>query len=484
MPRPAPTARRDLVLVAAITAFAAILRFATLDVQSFWFDEAVTVDLLDGGLGDMLDKLPDSESTPPLYYVLAWLWTRVAGLGEVGVRSFSALCGTAAVPLVWAAGRELCGRRAGLAAAAIAAVSPILVWYSQEARSYALLFLFAALSLWLLARIRREPSTSALVLWGLACALALATHYFALFLVAVEGVYLLARLGRRALPALAMPVVAGAALLPLAIAQKSADYAGYIAGDSLLKRTAQVGKQFAVGFDAPLAALTTTVVLAVAAAGVWLALTRTEDEARAGARLAAGIALGALLLPFAAALVGQDYVLTRNLLPAWAPLAVVVGAGLGSAAAGRAGRLALGVALVAMLAATIGVPLHDARQRDDWRTAAAAIHGPAPRAIVANQPNPATAVELYRPSARPAGAVVEAREVFVILGRGDDGPVPGVPGAPAARLRVAGRKLDTSFVLYRLVPARGGSARIDRALLQGLHAPPGENPPAVLVEPR
>ncbi|MDX6664240.1 MAG: mannosyltransferase, partial [Solirubrobacteraceae bacterium] len=85
------TLRRDrtALVLGAIVLAGAGLRFATLGLQSFEADEGVTVHLLRMPFGDMLSALPDSESTPPLYYVLAWLWTRVFGFGEVGIRSFS-----------------------------------------------------------------------------------------------------------------------------------------------------------------------------------------------------------------------------------------------------------------------------------------------------------------------------------------------------------------------------------------------------------
>src|SRR3954466_5060010 len=98
---------RRLMALAALVALGAALRFATLDVQSFWFDEAVTVGLVKRSLGDMLSHIPNSESTPPLYYVLAWLWSKAFGTGEVGLRSLSALCGTAAIPAFYAAAAEL-----------------------------------------------------------------------------------------------------------------------------------------------------------------------------------------------------------------------------------------------------------------------------------------------------------------------------------------------------------------------------------------
>ncbi|MGH2943581.1 MAG: glycosyltransferase family 39 protein, partial [Solirubrobacteraceae bacterium] len=145
----------------------AVLRFATLDTQSLWYDEAVTAHLLRMDLPALLRAIPDSESSPPLYYVLAWLWTHIAGTGEVGLRSLSALFGTATIGVAWALGRRLGAERAGLAAAALVAFNPMLVWFSQEARAYALLALLGALSalLWLRA-LERPRAAGRLLAWG------------------------------------------------------------------------------------------------------------------------------------------------------------------------------------------------------------------------------------------------------------------------------------------------------------------------------
>ena len=75
---------RSVQALAGLTVLAAILRFSTLDVQSYWFDEAVTVGLVKSSFGHMLSSIGGSESTPPLYYVIAWVWARVFGDGEWG----------------------------------------------------------------------------------------------------------------------------------------------------------------------------------------------------------------------------------------------------------------------------------------------------------------------------------------------------------------------------------------------------------------
>jgi mannosyltransferase len=148
--RAAPAAAERLAALpalAALTALGAALRFTTLAVQSYWTDEAVTVALVRQSFGKMLSSVPETESTPHLYYVLAWLWSQVFGTGEAGLRSLSALVGAATIPVAYAAVARLVSPRAGLVVAALAAVNPLLVWYSQEARSYALVVLLTGLSL-------------------------------------------------------------------------------------------------------------------------------------------------------------------------------------------------------------------------------------------------------------------------------------------------------------------------------------------------
>src|SRR3954454_17852848 len=105
---------RHLQLLAGIVVAGALLRFATLGVQSYWLDEAATVNLLHKSFGSMISGVVSGESTPPLYYVLAWVWAKVFGSGEVGLRSLSALIGTATISLAFALGVRVAGRRAGL----------------------------------------------------------------------------------------------------------------------------------------------------------------------------------------------------------------------------------------------------------------------------------------------------------------------------------------------------------------------------------
>src|SRR3989442_9053819 len=113
---------RELLALAAIVALGAAVRFATLGDRSYWIDEANTVTLMKVSFGDMLHQTLRTD-TPPLYFLLARGWTSVFGTGEWGLRSLSAVVGTATIPVAWAVTRRLATKRAGLTAALIMAVS-------------------------------------------------------------------------------------------------------------------------------------------------------------------------------------------------------------------------------------------------------------------------------------------------------------------------------------------------------------------------
>jgi mannosyltransferase len=370
--------------VVGLTALAAAIRFSTLDLQSYRHDEAVTAGrVLHASLSQTMHEVWAGESTPPLYYLLAWAWSHVFGVHEVGLRSLSALFGTATVPAAYLVGRELIGRRAGIAIAAIVAVEPMLVWYSQDARAYALLVLLSTVALLFFLRARRTSGGRDLGLWALFSSLALASHWFAFFPMAIEAVWLLvvARPVRRAVWSVAAIAAAGLALAPIALHQTAGKNNDWIATFGMAGRLRDTGIAFFVGEAGLLKhALIPMALLALAVA---LLLARGGAREKRGAAVALAIGGGGLLLALGFAVAGQDFILPRNLLPELIPLALVGAAGI---AAPRAGWLGVGagVALVAyLLAFCVYADFRPALQRDDWRSVAEAIGPPQrPRAIL------------------------------------------------------------------------------------------------------
>jgi len=406
---------RTKLILAGVVALAAVVRFSTLGLQSYWSDEAVTVGLAHKSLGHMLSALPNSERTPPVYYVVAWFWSRIFGSSEAGLRSLSALAGTATVLLVYAIARRMAGQRAGLIAAALIAVSPILVWYSQEARSYELLVCLCAASVWLWQRAAEQPSTRRLAAWGVVAALAIATHYFASFIVIFEALALL-----RAQPTNRdLWVVLGAmamvqlALLPLAIHQAHAHEIGdYITATSLSSRVISVPKRFLLGeHGAPPG---TTPLFAVAlvgllAAAIWLFAIRLGAPTRRHALQMLSLAIAAILLPLLLALLGLDFFAYRNLLAVWVLLAVAGSAALAISGSRLARLTTMGLGL-AFLALTVAVSLTPSLQRADWRFSPTALGRPPWARVMIITPNfEADPFRIYVPSA----AFMHSRRVQV-----------------------------------------------------------------------
>jgi mannosyltransferase len=382
---------RAFWIVAGLTVVAAALRFATLGVQSYHHDEIVTASrVLRAGFWHAMEAVGFSESAPPLYYALAWFWTQLTGTGEFGLRSLSALAGVATVPVAYLLGVELRGRRTGIAAAALVAVNPMLLWYSQEARGYALLTLLTAIAALYFVRAldhgRRRDFTG----WGIVSALALATHYFAIFPIALEAAWLLWRRGRAALAGLWIVALACVALAPLAIHQMSLGHAEWIGGRSLGHRLWEAGVAFVVGETGDIVSRPETVLpaavplLAVLAGLALLALRGDRRERRAGGLMLA-VAVAAVSVPLALALVApdKDYVIARNLVPALVPLLVAVAIGTTLRGARRGGALVASVLVAYSLGFCIWVSLSPALQRPDWDAVAARLGEPeAPRATV------------------------------------------------------------------------------------------------------
>ena len=351
---------------------AAVLRFSTVGLQSYWSDEAVTVALVRMDFRDMLGLIPESESTPPLYYAVAWLWAWTFGSDEIALRSLSALVGTAAAPLTAAAARVLVSRRTAVVAAALVAVNPLLIWYSQEARAYSMLVALVAASLLAFARAREAPTGPRLAGWASTAVLAGTTHYFAAFVIVPQAVFLLATRRRVAVGAVGAVTLGALALLPLALAQRGTGSAEWIARSAFDARLATSAKQLLVGrsgpFDRPLAALA-----AIAIATSVVLLVRSSDKrARRGAAVAAGIGLVALALPVALTAVRLDYVIAQNVLAALVPLIVAVATGFAVGTPRPVALAALVSLCVISLALVAAVAVDPSYQRADWRGAARA----------------------------------------------------------------------------------------------------------------
>ncbi len=123
------------VTIILLAAFAAGLYH--IDTQSIWFDEGWSAY---SAIQSSVQAAIDSDKTnPPLYYVIVNLAARGLGDSEFALRWISLVFGLLSVALGYQLGRQLFNARAGIVAALLLAVSPLLWWAGQEARMYTLL---------------------------------------------------------------------------------------------------------------------------------------------------------------------------------------------------------------------------------------------------------------------------------------------------------------------------------------------------------
>jgi hypothetical protein len=387
--------------------------------------------------------------------------------------------------LAYVIGRRLASSRVGLVAAALVAFNPLLVWFSQEARPYALLVLLSGLSFLFFAMTLERASGWRLTGWAVSSGLAFATHYFAGLLILPELLWLLYRVRprMRLVPAVAGFAVVPLALIPLVATQGRLQDYSFVKGEALATRVfAQVPKQWLVGYDAPAETAVVIASAAAALAGVLLA-TRLRGRERRAALLGGAAGLAALGIALVLALLGADYYLSRYVLAAWLPLALVVAAGL---SARRAGLVIAALLCAVWLFVVVSVNTRPELQRDDWRGIARAMGVPDPhgRAVVITPVNGNIPLRLYLPRARKLIGSAQVGELDAVAiaphEAGGTRKAPAIPRtAPLPGFHEESRHMGRTFTVVKYRAA--APIPITRTLIAHLALEPGT--PDFLVEP-
>lgn len=451
--------------LALALALAAALRLWGLGRQSLWWDEAYSITWGGLGFGQILDLMVHRDYHPPEYYFLLHVWMGVVGSGPVAARLLSALLGVAGAALLYLLGRDLFDRRVGVIAALLLAVSVFHLYYSQEVRSYVLLFaasVAATHAYWLLFHSEGRRGAKA-AYFVAASLLVLYAHYTGLFVVVAHflhrAVSLALRPDRRALRLWAATQAAVALLyLPWALVlagqatrlqqgfwvpEPSLDWPGGAPDFSIVGTF----RQFLGGaFHAWVFwALVANAFVASTLAG--LNRERNPDGRPDGPYPAAKLWLLAawllcsLLLPFLQSMVSQPIYISRIVIPALAPFTLLAAVGIARlrAAPVRWGILALavGLAVPGLHAYETG----DAKER--WDLAVADVdQGAAPGAAVVMASHAFTFLDAYsqrsdlrRVGLGPAGELAnQTRDASDVWLLGRQGPVCGQPDAAATAL--------------------------------------------------
>jgi hypothetical protein len=143
------------------------------------------------GLGGVVSTVhSDAEISPPLFFAAAWLTTQMDLTPELA-RAPSLVAGAAGIPLVYLLGLRTVGRAAAVVAAALTALSPFLIYYSAEARGYALMVALVALSTLAMLLALDTRRARWWVVYAVASCAAVYSHYTSVFVLAAQLVWLL-----------------------------------------------------------------------------------------------------------------------------------------------------------------------------------------------------------------------------------------------------------------------------------------------------
>jgi len=168
---------RCLVVAMIMMAFA--LRLYRLDHQSLWEDEVYTVLRGNMSLLNMLRSILRPFNHAPLYFTMMHYWQRLVGDSEFAVRFFSLGWGVLSVAAIFRLGAAIGGGATGLISALLLAISPFHIWYSQEARMYALVTFFTLGANYFFVKILRGDDLRGWFGYAICTLLAIYTHYFA-----------------------------------------------------------------------------------------------------------------------------------------------------------------------------------------------------------------------------------------------------------------------------------------------------------------
>ncbi|PZR98987.1 MAG: hypothetical protein DLM69_07925, partial [Candidatus Chloroheliales bacterium] len=186
------------VAVLLLTGTGLLLRYYHINAQSFWFDEADIVARSHADIGSLLLAFTSAGENGPLYTLLLHFWSRIFGESEAAVRALSALFGTLTIPLIYlfssallraggAAARWAEG--VGVLAAAVLTIAPFHIWYSQEAKMYALVVLATLGSMYAFVRALERDRPGRWVTYVIVTLLALYAHGMAVLILLAQLLY-------------------------------------------------------------------------------------------------------------------------------------------------------------------------------------------------------------------------------------------------------------------------------------------------------
>jgi len=154
-----------------------MLRLFRLDYKSFWVDEIFSISISRAEIRYvLLDPM-----NPPLYYFILHIFM-FFGINEITARLPSVIFGILSIPLIYKVGDSLFGQKIGLISSFLLSISAMHIYFSQEARTYALSTFFSLMSLFVCFSAAKRKDVNLWIIFAISSLIGALTHYYMLFI--------------------------------------------------------------------------------------------------------------------------------------------------------------------------------------------------------------------------------------------------------------------------------------------------------------
>jgi len=164
----------------------------TLAPQSIRLDEAQSIWVSTKSLSQIL-QIDAQDVLVPLYEILLHFWMQIFGSSVLAARSLSFIFFLLTLPILYKLAKETNNKRVAMITITLFSLSPFIMWYSSEARMYTLFTFITTLNQLFFVRFMDSAGRSSKVGYVITALLGLYTHYFFIFLLASQFIYLLWR---------------------------------------------------------------------------------------------------------------------------------------------------------------------------------------------------------------------------------------------------------------------------------------------------
>lgn len=167
-----------------------ILKLFKIDSMPYSYDEIISVKdtLLDFG---HIKHESEWDSNPPFYYYCLWIWEKIFGLSELGIRSFSVTFNSLTIVTLGFYLKKHFDYITAIFFSIIYIFHPTLLNYAQEARCYSLLIFLISLSIICFHNFILNNNKINLIILGLINFLLIYTHYIAALIIPFQFLFIL-----------------------------------------------------------------------------------------------------------------------------------------------------------------------------------------------------------------------------------------------------------------------------------------------------